>query len=157
MLLQDLRVTTHAEVVGESKHSQICQGHLPPTYESKLGGFFELLKDNVPSSPYGRNREAWFIGEEGTTGDYDFAKHKIVRHTYESWIWDLGRQLYEETGHPLAADQFLVAFIPHYTDGGSCGAHQDKEAHMRDDWIVSVSLGSTIQFEYGVSKDSLKL
>jgi len=135
-----MRTIEHPEVVGESKHSRAYQGVLSDSYELKLREFFSTLRDEIPASDYGKNREAWLIGEANTVGDYEFSAYKIKRHTYASWIWDLGRQLYEQTGHPLSADQYLVAFIPHYSKGGSCGAHQDKETNMRDDWIVSVSL-----------------
>jgi hypothetical protein len=154
-MLTTPRIIKHAEVTGEQTHSHACQGTLACAYEFKLRDFFTSLSKTIPASPYGKNREAWLIGEAGTVGDYEFSSFKVKRHTYTSWIWDLGRQLYEQTGHPLDADQFLVAFIPHYFDGGFCGLHQDKEPNMRDDWIVSVSLGSPVQFQFGPTKDSL--
>ena len=149
------KIIEHPEVVGESKHSRAYQGVLPESYELKLRDFFSTLRGDIAASDYGADREAWLIGEADTEGDYAFSRYKIKRHTYDSWIWEFGRLLYEQTGHPLDADQYLVAFIPHYFNGGSCAAHQDNEPHMRDDWIVSVSLGSTIQFQYGATKTSM--
>jgi hypothetical protein len=152
-MLHAPRIIKHAEVVGDSKHSQIYHGFLEDSYEKRLREFFTTLAGDLPASGYGEKREAWLIGEVGTVGDYKFGSFTIKRHDYDSWIWKLGRLLYHQTGRPLDDDQFLVAFIPHYADGGSCGVHQDKEPNMRDDWIVSLSLGATVQFEYGVTRD----
>jgi len=60
------------------------------------------------------------------------------------------------TGYPLRPEQSLVAFVPHYFTGASCGLHQDAEADMCNDWIVSVSLGATVDFCYGARKDTLE-
>jgi hypothetical protein len=78
--------------VGEQKISKLCRGFLPESCELKLRDFFSTLEGDIAASPYGHNREAWLIGEPGTSGDYDFAKFKFKLNIYDSWIFELGRK-----------------------------------------------------------------
>ena len=49
-----------------------------------------------------------------------------------------------------------MAFIPHYLSGSPCGAHQGDEHGMRNDWVVSVLLGTTAQFQYGAANNKMQ-
>src|SRR3954468_8030072 len=103
-MLCDPEVIKHPVVKGIDKayHGMLCAAE-----GEKLREFIRELSTRITASPYGQNREAWFIGEEDTVGDYGFSKFKIPRRDYPSWIWELGRYLFERTHHPLRGDQFL--------------------------------------------------
>ena len=109
-MLTDLKTLEHPEVSGSETHSRAYQGLLPDSYEIKLRDFVEKLQNDIKASPYGRNREAWLIGESSTVGDYEFSGHSINLHIYESWIWELGRDLYEQTHHKLGLNFWLHSF-----------------------------------------------
>ena len=46
----------------------------------------------------------------------------------------------------------VVAFIPAYDPGGTCGCHQDDEPEMAHEWIVSVSFGASAPFRFSSSR-----
>ncbi len=83
-------------------------------------------------------------------------KSMALHSDYKSWIWQFARNLFEETGNKLSKKHKLVAFIPHYRPGSHCAVHQDNEALMRHEWIISVSLGCSVKFQYGTTKQLLK-
>ena len=79
-MITALKTLEHSEVIGDESHSRAYQGILPESYESKLGDFFAKLQGDIESAPYGKNREAWLVGENGTVGDYDFAQQNKATH-----------------------------------------------------------------------------
>ena len=88
-MLTDIRNIEHEAADGTSKHSYAVQAQLIPDYKKKLKAFFDDLQERFDGTKYGSNREAWFIGEEGTCGDYVFTGNKIpLQSDYKSWIWE---------------------------------------------------------------------
>jgi len=71
-MLTDTRVITHHPVVGQTTHDHVFYAKLVSSYEARLKDVVQTLQKNIPATAYGKNREAWLIGEQGTTGDYEY-------------------------------------------------------------------------------------
>ena len=154
--LQGKKTLLHRPVSGpHGTNDRAILGSLAPSFRPLFGDFFSRLPLLVKGEGYGRARQARFIGEPGAVGDYRFSGFRVPLVPCPpslAWVWSVGRQLFEETGHPLGENLRLVAFIPFYSEGGSCGCHRDDEPEMRDEWIVSVSFGASASFQFSSSR-----